>query len=104
MTEHARRKSTPIPDEPRPKKKSVKKHVRSDHKHDYETVAVDTGTFYRDLRGKHRIVTICERCRICGRVGRHLQRAENAPDGMRLFIADGMFLVPEQLPEEMEVK
>lgn len=98
-------KQAPIPDEPITKKKAVKKHVRSDHKHDYETVAVDAGVTYRDTRGEHRILTICERCRICGRVGRLLKRTENQPENMRLFIGNGMFWVLEKsLPEDREVK
>lgn len=107
MTEHARRKSSPIPDEPRPKKKAVKKRIRSDHKHEYELVAVDADCYYKNGTGRHTYYPIVDRCRICGKVGdvRFWTDTEQVPDGMRLFKVDGwVSLFDRYLPDDKEVK
>ena len=102
-----RRKYDPIPDEPRYRKKAKKAHVRSDHKHVYETVAVDEEHAYVvDRTGRHKAYHMAERCRICGRIGDakfHTFLGE-PPKGMRMFRVDSFLsLFEKTLPDELEV-
>ena len=100
-------KQAPIPDEPRPKKKAVKKRVRSDHRHEYEWVAVDADCYYTNGTGRHAYYPIAERCRICGRLAdvRFSTDTEQVPDGMRLFKIDRwLSLLDRYLPDDKEVK
>lgn len=105
MTEHARRKSTPIPDEPRPKKKAVKHRERSDHRHEYERIAIDAHTYEYSHGEKRPVFHVGERCRICGRLGNVYFRNAYSTEGMRLFeVDDWRELMERYLPEDKEVK
>lgn len=53
---------------PRYRKKSRKRHVRSDHKHEYENVCVDAHTETRTRDGVFPSYHIATRCKICGRL------------------------------------
>ena len=88
-----RHKYDPLPDEPRGRKKSKKRHVKSDHKHDYERVCIDAGdAIYSPGEGKRRFYRIGERCRICGRRGNvwSIGRVTEPPEGMPLYDVGGI--------------
>lgn len=104
MSEHARRKQSPIPDEPRPKKKAVKRRIRSDHKHEYEWVAVDALTYFVDKDGKHPYYNKVERCTKCGKINNSKRLGETVPEGMRIFRVEGWRdLFAKTLPDDKEV-
>lgn len=102
-----RHKYTPLPEEPRYKKKAKKKHTRSDHKHDYEQVCIDAHEFaYR--HGKEvPYLYLGKRCKVCGRIGdlREMPDMSEPPEGMPLYdVPDWLFLWTEKaLPSELEV-
>ena len=103
-------KYDPLPeDDPRHRKKAKKQRERSDHKHEYETVAImGAGAYYRD--GEiYEHPYIGKRCKVCGRLcnnWKSLRGADKVPDGMRVFRIDGLLalLVAKVLTEDMEVK
>lgn len=100
-------KYDPIPeDPPQHKKKARKKRVRSDHKHDYETVCVDTHSYvYRDHK-RVPYLYLAERCRICGRIRDVKLRLNMSepPDGMTLYeVGWDFFATSKFLPEERKV-
>jgi hypothetical protein len=87
------------------RRKRKRRHVRSDHKHDYELVCIDSGMVARFGGHKERIYQSAERCRICGRINRYwLSEWRGAPpEGLRMFKTDG---VPDTwfVPDDTEVK
>lgn len=107
MSEDARRKSAPIPDEARPRKKAVKRHVRSDHRHDYEDVCIDA---HMSIWSKGKMLPayyIGKRCKICGRLGdwRNTYDLHEPPEGMRLFETESWRdLWGRYLPDDLEVR
>lgn len=105
--EEIKRRYAPTPDEPRHRKKARKRHVRSDHKHEYERVAIDTHTSEVDKTGRHKVYHVGVRCKVCGKLHNVMMWAKREPeDGMRLFEVDDIFklLVAKELPEEWEVR
>lgn len=104
-----RHKYDPLPeDAPRHKKKAKKKRVRSDHRHEYETVCVDDHTFVH--KGDKRVPEMhtARRCKICGRIGDVWFRGNlrEPPDGMPLYEVDGWdyLLRHKELPESRRVR
>lgn len=98
-------RQTPIPDEPRTRKKAVKQRDRSDHKHEYERIVIDVHTYEYSHGEKRPVFHVGERCRICGRLGNVHFRNAYSIDGMRLFeVDDWRELMERYLPEDKEVK
>lgn len=101
-------KYAPIPDEPRYRKKSRKVHVRSDHKHDYETVCVDAHSVVFRNGGKVPYLHVGERCRICGRMAnwRGCTDLQEPPEDMPFYVvSDWTYLWDNKvLPEAMRVR
>lgn len=101
-------KYDPLPDEPRHKKKRKRCHVRSDHKHEYEKVCVDTHNYVLSRKGRFPIYLIAKRCKICGRVGDWLmvRDVHEPPKGMRLFEAEDYLelALAKEIPDWMEVR
>ena len=103
-----RRKYAPVPeDAPRHKKKAEKRHVRSDHRHEYEDVAViephSCEVVCRD--GRHKAYHKASRCKICGRLYDVKFHAilNELPDGMRVFEVDRLTsLFDKYLPDDKE--
>ena len=104
-----RHKYDPLPEDgPRHKKKAKRKHVRSDHKHEYEEVCIDAHAHvYRRGVGRVHVYFMGTRCRVCGRL--HDLRLGGSitepPKGMRLFEVGGTFALIDMrvLPDETEV-
>lgn len=106
-----RHKYAPLPeDAPRHHKKSKKVHIRSDHRHQYENVAIDTGNVLICGGRKCPYVVVTRRCKVCGRLGETLMtrtvELDKVHKGMRLFKVDGLleFYKLKGLPEELEVE
>lgn len=100
-------KYAPLPEEPRHKKKAKKKHVRSDHKHIYEKVAVDAhSSVISAKKGRRPYYYVVDRCRACGRIGGKTSTAYEVPDGMKLYDTGDWFTYVKlgELPDEYEVK
>ena len=101
-------KYDPLPEEPRHRKKAKKRHVRSDHKHEYETVCIMHSYVYRTSGRKETYLHIGERCRICGRMADcHYRRdLQEPPDGMPLYEVPGWEFLwsTKVLPSDMEVR
>ena len=103
-----RHKYDPLPEEPRYRKKAKKRHVRSDHRHEYETVCVDAHSVV--WRGGTRIpyMNIVRRCKLCGRVGDVQFRRDinEPPEGMPLYEVDSWdhLIDHKELPEERRVR
>ena len=95
-----RYKYTPLPDEPRFKKKRKKVHVKSDHKHVYKDVAISITGYKRPF------IYIGQRCSTCGRLFNceHTNLTE-PPVGMSLYeLADfSALLNTKVLSDEMKV-
>lgn len=102
-----RHKYDPLPDKPRYKKKAKKKHVRSDHKHEYETVCVDAHSVVWRDGARIPYLYLGKRCRICGRLNdwRHTNLSE-PPDGMQLYEVPSWDYLwdKKKIPDEMRVK
>lgn len=104
-----RHKYDPLPEDgPRHKKKAKRKHVRSDHKHEYEDVCIDSHRqVYTREEGWTHVYDLGRRCRICGRLDDVTYRGlREPPEGMRLFEAENVleiFLGTRVLPDETEV-
>lgn len=102
-----RHKYAPLPKEPRYKKKAKKKHIRSDHKHEYEEVCVDDHTFVYRRGERHKLLHLVKRCKVCGRIGdcREMPDVWEPPEGMPLYdVPDWLYLWTEKaLPSELEV-
>ena len=75
-------KYNPIPDEPRYRKKAKKVRMRSDHRHEYEEVAVNAGGIY----------CIATRCKVCGRLYdfKTKRSVNEVPDGLPLYKAESI--------------
>lgn len=104
-----RHKYDPLPeDSPRHRKKTKKKHVRSDHKHDYETVCIDTHSYLRKCGVRRKYYSLAKRCKICGRIGdmKMWTRFHEPPEDMPLYdVVDFWTMLDmKTLPEEMRVK
>ena len=97
-----RYKYTPLPDEPRFKKKRKKVHMRSDHKHVYENVAINVTGYKRPH------IYIGKRCKLCGRLADYHSepRLFEPPESMPLYEVDDFPVLWEmkELPERMRVK
>lgn len=103
-----RHKYAPLPEEPRFRKKRKKVHVRSDHKHEYETVCVDDHSFVRRRGERYRLLHLVKRCKVCGRIGdcREMPYMSEPPDGMPLYdVPNWLYLWTEKvLPEDRKVR
>ena len=67
--EEIKRRYAPTPDEPRHRKKARKRHVRSDHKHEYERVAIDTHTSEVGKTGRRKVYhSLCKNGAIFGKL------------------------------------
>ena len=100
-----RHKYDPLPENaPRHRKKAKKKHVRSDHKHEYEQVCIDSHTYVCRHGAKVKCYYIATRCKVCGRVGdvKVSRGLHEPPDGMPLYDVPDFFIV-KSLPDEMRV-
>jgi len=103
-----RHKYAPLPDEPRFKsKKPKKKHARSDHKHDYEMVCIDTGSFIHRRGERVPFFHVGKRCKLCGRL--HNPEIDfkihEPPEDMPLYKVDFIdFITMKVLPDEMRVR
>lgn len=105
--EALRHKYDPLPeDAPRHRKKAKKRHVRSDHRHEYEDVCVDTGSYeVRHGGERHPYYSVARRCRVCGRLLYVKSSLREVPDGMKLFRCKDILelLCARELPESKEV-
>lgn len=104
-----RHKYDPLPEEgPRHRKKAKKRHVRSDHRHDYETVCVDAHSFLLHHGTRRPLYHIAYRCKVCGRLrDSHVVRdIHEPPEGMPLYeVRDFLELaLMRELPEERRVR
>ena len=104
-----RHKYDPLPEDgPRHKKKAKKRRIRSDHKHEYETVCVDDHSYVHTRDGRLRKFTIATRCKVCGRIGdvQFWSDLREPPDGMPLYEVDGWdyLLRHKKLPEERRMR
>ena len=102
-----RHKYTPLPDEPRYRKRKRKLHVKSDHRHEYEEVCINAHgiTFFH---GEHLpYFYIATRCKVCGRLGDVRVRSDihEPPEGMPLYdVGDySYFFDHKTLPSERRV-
>lgn len=104
-----RHKYDPLPEEPpRYRKKSKKKRVRSDHKHVYENVVVDSPHAYVIRRdGRHKAWHRVTRCKVCGRIDNMWSHAylDEYPEDMPLYRVDNFFelWLAKTLPEDRRV-
>ena len=103
-----RHKYTPLPDEPRYKKKAKKRRVRSDHKHEYEDVCVDAHSHLLAHGTRQPIYYIGTRCKVCGRLQNVRLRYDvhEPPEDMPLYeVRDFLELaVMRELPESRMVR
>lgn len=102
-----RHKYTPLPEEPRHKKKARKVHVRSDHKHLYEQVCIDAHTTERTRDGEFPAYHIGTRCKVCGRLQNvKMWGTRETPDGMPLYEVKDFFVLTslKVLSEEQKVR
>ncbi len=83
-----RYKYDPLPEEPKYHKKKHKKHVKSDHKHIYEDVCVDSHKAFKGLKNP-KACNIAKRCKVCGRVyDIELWVAYEPPEGLPVYEVD----------------
>ena len=101
-------KYDPLPeDAPRHRKKAKKKHVRSDHKHEYEQVCIDGHSYVYRHGAKLKYYYLATRCKVCGRIGdvRFSPGLHEPPDGMPLYDVPDFWspVFTKLLPDEMRV-
>ena len=93
---------------PRHRKVSKKRHVRSDHKHEYEQVCIDCHAWAVGRNGRHAFMYVGRRCKVCGRLAdvRCELDMHEPPSDMRLFeVTDFVeFMGLTELPESYEVR
>lgn len=99
-----RHKYDPLPEDgPRHKKKAKKRHVRSDHRHEYEDIAIDSHTYiYRSGVGRIHVYETGSRCKVCGRLCNvKFRELYEPPVGMPLYeVRDFLELaMMRELPE-----
>lgn len=102
-----RYKYDPLPEEPRHRKKAKKRHVKSDHKHEYEKVCIDAHTYSVTSDGRLPMYYVGTRCKVCGRLQdvRHSGFIGEPPKGMPLYEIDGiMGLFEKELGEGLRVR
>lgn len=104
-----RHKYDPLPEDgPRHRKKSKKRHSKSDHKHEYEKVCVDSSTYIIHGDSRHASYHLAVRCKTCGRVQniRLWQFKDKPPEDMPLYRVDDFYelLGMKELPEGMKVR
>lgn len=104
-----RHKYDPLPeDAPRHRKKSKKRHAKSDHKHEYEEVCVDAHT--ESFAHKEYVPTfhIAVRCRVCGRLQnvKLWQFVDKPPDDMPLYEVDDFYelVTMKELPDGRRIR
>lgn len=102
-----RHKYDPLPeDAPRHRRRSKKKHVRSDHRHEYEEVCIDSYTITDD--GGYDTYHLGIRCKVCGRLKdiKLWQFKNKPPDDLPLYRVSGFLklLKMKVLPDEMRVE
>lgn len=97
-------RNDPLEEPPRHRRKRKRRRIRSDHKHDYELVCIDSGMMVRFGGQSERIYQSAERCRICGRIGRYMldEWHGKPPEGLRMFRTDGP-LDTWGVPDDREV-
>ena len=103
-----RHKYQPLPEEaPRHRKKSRKRHARSDHKHEYEQVCIDAGSSVITIGARRKCYHIGKRCKVCGRLHNVRFRSDvhEPPKGMPLYRVRDIFELVrmKELPEGMRV-
>lgn len=105
MTRNVRNDS--MEEAPRHRRKRKKRHIRSDHKHIYERVYVDDGSYVVEHGVKYSRYYIAKRCSICGRLGDlGIEGLNKLPIDKPLYkVNDWMELWRERyLPKSAEVK
>lgn len=104
-----RYKYDPLPeDAPRHRKKSKKRHMRSDHKHEYERVCIDAHSELFAYGERFPTYHLGIRCKVCGRLRniRLWHFKEHVPDDMPLYEVDDFYglIMMKELPEELRVR
>lgn len=82
-------------------------HVRSDHRHEYEPIRIDSHSLGRSGGESVPLYHLAKRCRRCGRLSevRLFCTADELPDGLRTFEVDGLGgLFGMTLPDDREVR
>lgn len=105
MTKDAR--NDPMEESPRHRSKRKRRHVRSDHKHVYEQVCVDDGSYVVERGVRRPRYCVAKRCSVCGRLGDlDIGGLDKPPKGMPLYrVNDWMELWRERyLPKSAEVR
>lgn len=100
-------KYDPLPEEPRHRKKAKKRHVKSDHKHEYEEIAIDAGTYTISMGERRKNYHMGMRCRVCGRLHnvRFSNWREEPPEDLPLYKVDGLKgLFAKELGEDGRVR
>lgn len=100
-----RHKYDPLPEEPRHRKKARKRHVRSDHRHEYEEVLVDAhDDVLRDGEWR-KVYHVRDRCKVCGRVGAKSGVAFKVTEGTPVYDVGGFEgLFAKELGVELRVR
>lgn len=103
--EYLRRKYSPTPeDAPRHKKRTKRRDKKSNHKHEYEDVAVYSACSRREFYHE------AKRCKICGKIYTisFFVDHEEPPEGMRAFDSglEDMWSLYKMgyIPDEMEIE
>jgi len=101
-----RHKYDPLPEEPRHRKKAKKRHVRSDHRHDYEPVCIDADTRRLTNGERPKNYHMGMRCRICGKLHDvRFWKFGEPPEDMPLYEVEGLNdLFAKYLGEERLVR
>ena len=95
-------------DAPRHRRRSKKKHVRSNHRHEYEEVCVDADSYFIIGNGRFSTYHLAVRCKVCGRVQNvKLWQFDNEPPkDLPLYRVNDFWelLKMKVLPDEMRVR
>lgn len=93
---------------PRHRKRAKRRRVRSDHRHEYETVCIDIRAWMVSGNRRHAFTYFGKRCRTCGRLADAWcdRDVHEPPRDMRLFeVKDfGEFLEMTELPDSYEIR
>ena len=105
MTKDTR--NNPMEEAPRHRRRRKRRHIRSNHKHIYEKVYIDDGSYIIEHGVKCPRYCVAKRCSVCGRLDDlGIERFDKIPTNMPLYRVNNWMELWQKryLPKNAEVR